>query len=73
VTKDGVGYRIIAGHRRAAAAIEAGVAAVPCVLDASWSESELAPLTAFIAENVNREGLSTSAPSGIASDASLVV
>jgi ParB family chromosome partitioning protein len=33
---------------------------VPCVLDASWSESELAPLTAFVAENVNREGLSTS-------------
>jgi ParB family transcriptional regulator, chromosome partitioning protein len=60
VTEDDQGYRIIAGHRRAAAAIEAGVAAVPCVLDASWSESELAPLTAFIAENVNREGLSTS-------------
>jgi len=60
VTQDDQGYRIIAGHRRAAAAIEAGVATVPCVLDASWSESELAPLTAFIAENVNREGLSTS-------------
>ena len=60
VTKDDVGYRIIAGHRRAAAAIEAGLATVPCVLDESWSESELAPLTAFVAENVNREGLSTS-------------
>ena len=60
VTQDDAGYRIIAGHRRAAAAIEAGLATVPCVLDAIWSESELAPLTAFVAENVNREGLSTS-------------
>ena len=60
VTQDDEGYRIIAGHRRAAAAIEAGLATVPCVLDASWAESELAPLTAFVAENVNREGLSTS-------------
>jgi|GEM_PF-1986579 ParB family chromosome partitioning protein len=60
VTQDDSGYRIIAGHRRAAAAIEAGLATVPCVLDTSWSESELAPLTAFVAENVNREGLSTS-------------
>jgi len=60
VTQDDAGYRIIAGHRRAAAAIEAGLATVPCVLDTIWSESELAPLTAFVAENVNREGLSTS-------------
>ena len=60
VIKDDDGYRIIAGHRRAAAAIEAGAATVPCLLDATWSKSELAPLTAFVAENVNREGLTTS-------------
>src|SRR5487761_1884350 len=59
VTKDGDGYRIIAGHRRAAAAIEAGLPTVKCILESTWGQSELAPLTAFVAENVNREGLST--------------
>ena len=43
VTQDDAGYRIIAGHRRAAAAIEAGLATVPCVLDASWAGERACP------------------------------
>src|SRR4051794_976677 len=62
------GHQIVAGHRRAAAAILAGVAAVPCVLrpdlapDGNDGDGDRAAqaghVGAMLAENLHRRGLS---------------
>ena len=58
VERDGDGFRLIAGWRRATAAIEAGLATVPCVVESS-SRDTAAQLCAMVAENVARDGLSS--------------
>lgn len=62
------GHQLVAGHRRAAAAILAGVASVPCVLrpdlaiDGNATEGDRAAhaghVGAMLAENLHRRGLS---------------
>jgi len=54
-TEDG-GYRILAGHRRCAAAVEAGLATVPCVERSDLGEGAEA-VTAMIIENERRKDL----------------
>lgn len=61
---DGGGYDIVAGHRRAAAAAEAGVPAVPCVARADLvrasdedPEALARHIGTMLSENVLREGL----------------
>lgn len=66
---DGV-YRIIAGHRRHAAGIKAGVTDVPAVVR---HMTPVEVIEAMLSENVNRSDLTVAEPSEIASDASFVV
>jgi hypothetical protein len=40
---EGGGFRVIEGHRRLAAAVKAGLAEVPCVLDTDRAEDEAGP------------------------------
>ncbi|WP_249933148.1 ParB/RepB/Spo0J family partition protein [Blastococcus sp. CCUG 61487] len=60
---NGTGFQLIAGHRRAAAAIAAGLDAVPCVVRADLAvDSDDSPgvaehIGAMLAENLQREGL----------------
>lgn len=48
-------YRIVAGHRRASAAIEAGLVEVPCVVDTDMNETE--QLEVMMVENLQRVDL----------------
>lgn len=52
-------WRIIAGHRRAAAAAEAGLATVHCVVRQDLA-TDVAALTTMLVENHDRKGLTTS-------------
>lgn len=68
---DGTGaeqFQIIVGHRRHAAATEMAMATVPCIIAAD--QGEVDRVVKMLAENVHRQGLTTTALSGIASDAS---
>jgi ParB family transcriptional regulator, chromosome partitioning protein len=67
-TVDGYWFQIIIGHRRHAAARELGLGTVPCLLAADEGEADR--VVKMLAENVHRQGLSTTALSGIASGAS---
>lgn len=57
-TSESGGYVILAGHRRAAAAVEAGLATVPVVVRDDLAHDADA-LGVILAENVNRDALST--------------
>lgn len=54
INGDGSGYQIVAGHRRHAAASEAGLATVPCLVRVVTEEEAL---SIQIAENVQRSAL----------------
>lgn len=69
VAADGTpGHQLVAGHRRAAAAVLAGVASVPCLLRADLAldgnaadgdrAAQAGHLGAMLAENLHRQGLS---------------
>lgn len=51
-------YRIVAGHRRALAAVEAGAETVPCVIRADLDETDGRDVRTMLSENVNRRALS---------------
>jgi ParB family chromosome partitioning protein len=55
--KRGTAYRILAGHRRVAAAIKAKAATVPCIVRVDL-DSDVDSLTTMIVENVHRADLS---------------
>jgi ParB family chromosome partitioning protein len=55
--KTGTAYRILAGHRRVAAAIKAKATTVPCIVRADL-DSDVDSLTTMIVENVHRADLS---------------
>lgn len=63
VPLNGTGYQLVAGHRRAAAAMAAGVDRVPCViradLEAEADDSLIVAehVGAMLSENLHREGL----------------
>lgn len=61
-------FRIIAGHRRHAAALQVGLEAVPCLVAAD--DGQASELVKILNENDLRTDLSQVLPSGIASDAS---
>jgi ParB/RepB/Spo0J family partition protein len=61
-------YQIIVGHRRHAAAVHLGLDTVPCLI--ATDEGEARRVVIMLSENVHRIGLSPTALSGIASDAS---
>jgi ParB family chromosome partitioning protein len=54
-TDDG-GHQIVAGHRRCAAAIEAGLPQVPCLIRSDLDEAK--QVAAMLVENTQREALS---------------
>jgi ParB family chromosome partitioning protein len=54
--KTGTAYRILAGHRRVAAAIKARAATVPCIVRVDL-DSDVDGLTTMIVENVHRADL----------------
>ncbi len=62
---NGTGFQLLAGHRRAAAAIAAGLDVVPCVVRRDLAtDDDDSPLIAehigaMLAENLQREGLTT--------------
>lgn len=51
------GYRILAGHRRAAASVMAELPLVPCWIRTDLADSTPDQLAAALAENVQRDGL----------------
>src|SRR3954468_8138908 len=53
------GHRLLAGHRRAAAAVMADLDVVPCWLRPDLADLEPDQLAAALAENVQRDGLTT--------------
>ncbi|HVV76551.1 MAG TPA: ParB/RepB/Spo0J family partition protein [Mycobacteriales bacterium] len=55
--KTGTAYRILAGHRRVAAAIKAKATTVPCIVRVDL-DSDVDSLTTMIVENVHRADLS---------------
>jgi ParB family chromosome partitioning protein len=55
--KTGTAYRILAGHRRVAAAVKANATTVPCIVRVDL-DSDLDSLTTMIVENVHRADLS---------------
>jgi ParB family chromosome partitioning protein len=63
VPLNGTGYQLVAGHRRAAAAIAAGLDRVPCVIRADLAtETDDSPgvaehVATMLSENLHREGL----------------
>jgi len=57
VTPDGDGYRVIEGHRRLAAAIEAGLAEVPCDIAADRANDEAGQFLDMFATNHHRKDL----------------
>lgn len=57
VTPDGDRHRIVTGHRRRAAAITAGLAAVPCVVCADLTGADT--LARQLVENIHRAALTT--------------
>jgi ParB family transcriptional regulator, chromosome partitioning protein len=59
VTPDGGGYRVIEGHRRLAAAIEAGLAEVPCDIAADRADDEPGQFLDMYATNHHRKDLTT--------------
>jgi ParB family chromosome partitioning protein len=64
VIPTGDGMRILAGHRRAAASVEAGVAAVPCLLRPDLAGADDEQLAAALAENISRSGISAQEEAG---------
>lgn len=58
-----IGYLIVAGHRRAAAAVSAGLQTVPCMVRTDWDTdvdgdaAAVEHLEAMLTENLQREGL----------------
>src|SRR5512144_136028 len=50
--------RILAGHRRAAAAMAAGIEAVPCLVRPDLAGADDEQLAAALAENISRSGIS---------------
>jgi ParB family chromosome partitioning protein len=59
VTPDGGGYRVIEGHRRLAAAIEAGLDQVPCDIAADRAEDQAGQFLDMYAANHHRRDLTT--------------
>jgi ParB family chromosome partitioning protein len=59
VTPDGEGYRVIEGHRRLAAAIEAGLAEVPCDIAADRADDQAGQFLDMYATNHHRRDLTT--------------
>ena len=59
VTPDGDGYRVIEGHRRLAAAIEAGLAEVPCDIATDRADDEAGQYLDMYAANHHRTDLTT--------------
>jgi ParB family transcriptional regulator, chromosome partitioning protein len=57
VTPDGDGYRVIEGHRRLAAAIEVGLAEVPCDIAADRADDEAGQFLDMYATNHHRKDL----------------
>jgi ParB/RepB/Spo0J family partition protein len=53
------GYRILAGHRRAAAAVRAELDVVPCFLRPDLADLEGDQIAVALAENIQRDNLST--------------
>jgi len=51
------GWRIIAGHRRSAAAVEAGLGTVPCLVRSDLGATDSTTRAAMLVENVHRERL----------------
>lgn len=67
------GHRIVAGHRRNAAAIEAEQATVPCIVRPDLAAADAtATVVAMIVENSYRLDLAAQEPSGIASGATFL-
>jgi ParB family chromosome partitioning protein len=50
--------RILAGHRRAAASVQAGFVAVPCLVRPDLAGADDEQLAAALAENISRSGIS---------------
>ena len=59
VTPDGEGYRVIEGHRRLAAAIEAGLDQVPCDIAADRADDQAGQFLDMYAANHHRRDLTT--------------
>jgi len=63
-------YAIVAGHRRHAAGLKAGVTDAPAVIRPM---TPVEVVEAMLSENVNRSDLTVAGASGIASDATFVL
>jgi ParB family chromosome partitioning protein len=68
VPLDEGGHRILAGHRRAAAAIQADLALVPCIERADLADSD--QHIAMLVENIRRQNLPTSKKPALTSSSS---
>lgn len=52
-------FRVVAGHRRLAAAVKIGLTTVPCIVREKWGDDLESQRLAMIAENIQRGDLST--------------